>query len=126
MQLPSPVRLLGLDLGVTSEHAAVVLDSTGSVRARRRARPTVDSLTALEAAALAGAEPGTQLVVVIEPTGPAWLPVAVFFGRRGHTVLRVTSGLVPPTCAGSWPATPRATASTPRRWRGCRWSPPRG
>jgi transposase len=29
--------------------------------------------------------------VVIEPTGPAWLPVAVFYGRRGHTVLRVTS-----------------------------------
>jgi transposase len=88
---PIPVRLLGLDLGVTSEHAAVVLDASGSVRARRRARPTVGSLPALEAAALAGAEPGTQLVVVVEPTGPAWLPVAVFFGRRGHTVLRVTS-----------------------------------
>jgi transposase len=91
MQLPFPVRLLGLDLGVTSEHAAVVLDSTGRVCARRRARPTVDSLTALEATALAGAEPATQLVVVIEPTGPAWLPIAVFFGRRGHAVLRVTS-----------------------------------
>jgi hypothetical protein len=88
---PTPLRLLGLDLGVTSEHAAVVLDVTGSVCARRRARPTVDSLAALEAAALAGAEPATQLVVVIEPTGPAWLPIAVFFGRRGHTVLRVTS-----------------------------------
>jgi transposase len=29
--------------------------------------------------------------VVIEPTGPAWLPVAVFYGRRRHTVLRVNS-----------------------------------
>jgi transposase len=29
--------------------------------------------------------------VVVEPTGSAWLSVAVFFGRRGHTVLRVTS-----------------------------------
>ena len=82
--------------------------------------------TALEAAALAAAEAGTRPVVVIEPTGPAWLPVAVCFGRRGHTVLRVTAGLVPPTCAGSWPATPRATPSTPRRWPGCRCSPPRG
>jgi hypothetical protein len=80
---PIPVRLLGLDLGVTSEHAAVVLDATGSVCARRRARPTVDSLAALEAAALAGAEPAPQLVVVIEPTGPAWPPIAVFFGRPG-------------------------------------------
>jgi transposase len=51
----------------------------------------VASLAALEAAAFATAEPGTQLVVVVEPTGPAWLPVAVLFGRRGHTVLRVTS-----------------------------------
>ena len=29
--------------------------------------------------------------VVIEPTGPAWLPVAVFFIRRGHTVFRVST-----------------------------------
>jgi hypothetical protein len=29
--------------------------------------------------------------VVIEPTGPAWLPVAVFFTARGHKVFRVSS-----------------------------------
>ena len=91
MQLPSPVGLLGIDLGITSDHTAVVVDDAGSICARRRARSTVASLAALEAAALDGAELGTQLVVVTEPTGPAWLPVAVFFGRRGHTVLRVTS-----------------------------------
>ena len=91
MQLPSPVRLLGVDLGITSDHTAVVVDDAGSICARRRARSTVASLAALEAAALDGAALGTQLVVVIEPTGPAWLPVAVFYGRRGHTVLRVTS-----------------------------------
>lgn len=28
---------------------------------------------------------------MIEPTGPAWLPVAVFFGRRGHAVYGVPS-----------------------------------
>jgi len=91
MQLPSPVRVLGIDLGLTSDHTAVVVDDTGSICARRRARSTVASLAGLEAAALATAELGTQLVVVLEPTGSAWLPVAVFFGRRGHTVLRVTS-----------------------------------
>jgi transposase len=91
MQLPSPVRLLGIDLGITSDHTAVVIDDAGGICARRRARSTVASLAALEAAALATAELGTQLVVVVEPTGSAWLPVAVFFGRRGHTVLRVTS-----------------------------------
>ena len=90
MQLPSPVRVLGIDLGLTSDHTAVVVDDTGSICARRRARSTVASLAALEATALAAA-PDAHLVVVVEPTGPAWLPVAVFFGRRGHTVLRVTS-----------------------------------
>src|SRR6266487_2530493 len=91
MHLSSPVRLLGIDLGITSDHTAVVVDDAGSICARRRARPTVASLTALEKAALAAADPATHLVVVVEPTGPAWLPVAVFFGRRGHTVLRVSS-----------------------------------
>ena len=78
MQLPSPVRVLGIDLGITSDHTAVVVDDTGHVRARRRARSTVASLVALEAAALDATDPGTCLVVVVEPTGPAWLPVAVF------------------------------------------------
>jgi transposase len=27
----------------------------------------------------------------MEPTGPAWLPIAVFFGARGHAVFRVSS-----------------------------------
>ena len=30
---------------------------------------------------------GTRLEVVVEPTGPAWLPIAVFFTARGHVVL---------------------------------------
>ncbi len=91
MQLPYPVRVLGLDLGITSAHRGVVVDGEGQVRARRSAAPTVDSLSVLEAAALQGAEPGTRLLVVVEPTGPAWLPIAVFFGRRGHLVVRVSS-----------------------------------
>jgi hypothetical protein len=36
-------------------------------------------------AALAGAPVGTQLAVVSGPTGPAWLPVAVFFGQPRAT-----------------------------------------
>ena len=27
----------------------------------------------------------------MEPTGPAWLPIAVFFASRGHAVFRVSS-----------------------------------
>ena len=84
-------RVIGLDLGVTSAHSAVVLDVTGHVLLRRRVVSTVESLAELEQAALRGAPEQTRLTVVIEPTGPMWLPIAVYFGRGGHTVLRVPS-----------------------------------
>src|SRR6266542_1388343 len=84
-------RLLGIDLGIASAHTAVALRTDGSEVARRRCVPTVDSLAAVEQAALRDAPEGTRLEVVIEPSGPAWLPIAVFFGRRGHTVYRVSS-----------------------------------
>jgi transposase len=45
----------------------------------------------VEQAALAETPAGTRLEVVVEPTGPAWLPIAVFFAARGHTVYRVSS-----------------------------------
>ncbi|HWM22605.1 MAG TPA: transposase, partial [Ilumatobacteraceae bacterium] len=68
-----------------------MLDSSGATVTKRKALPTVASLSAIEAAALDGAAPGTRLEVVIEPTGPAWLPIAVFFISRGHLVYRVSS-----------------------------------
>jgi transposase len=84
-------RLVGIDLGIASAHAVRVLDGEGNTLAKRSALPTVESLTQIEAAALEAAAPGTRLEVVIEPTGPAWLPIAVFFIRRGHVVYRVSS-----------------------------------
>ena len=59
--------------------------------AKRKAWPAAESLAAVEAAALAGCPEGTRLEVVIEPAGPAWLPIAVFFTARGHQVFRVSS-----------------------------------
>jgi transposase len=84
-------RLVGIDLGISSAHTVRVLDAGGGTRCRRKAIPTVASLTQVEQAALAGAAPGVRLEVVLEPTGPAWLPIAVFFTSRGHTVYRVSS-----------------------------------
>ena len=84
-------RLVGIDLGITSAHTVRVLAGDGTTVCRRKAVPTVQSLGEVERAALAGAAPGTRLEVVIEPTGPAWLPIAVFFCSRGHTVFRVSS-----------------------------------
>jgi transposase len=84
-------RLVGIDLGIASAHTVRVLDQAGETVAKRKAVPTTESLTGIEDAALAGAPAGTRLEVVMEPTGPAWLPVAVFFARRGHLVFRVSS-----------------------------------
>src|SRR4051812_6811176 len=84
-------RIVGVDLGVSTAHTIVVCDETGATLTRRRCRPTRSSFESLEAAALDGAEPGTRLEVVMEPTGAAWGPVAVFFARRGHVVYRVSS-----------------------------------
>lgn len=84
-------RLVGIDLGIATAHTVRVLDQAGREVCRRRCEPSVASLTAIESAALAGAEAGTRLEVVFEPTGPAWLPIAVFFAARGHRVSRVSS-----------------------------------
>ncbi len=84
-------RLVGIDLGIASAHTVRVLDGTGGQVCRRRCAPTVEDLARVEAAALEGCSTSTRLEVVIEPTGPAWLPVAVFFTGRGHRVHRVSS-----------------------------------
>jgi transposase len=84
-------RLVGIDLGITSAHTVRVLRADGTVVCRRKALPTVESLVEVEQAALTGATTDTRLEIVIEPTGPAWLPIAVFFSSRGHTVYRVSS-----------------------------------
>jgi transposase len=84
-------RIVGLDLGVATAHTAQVLDEQLQVVCKRRVVPTVAGFATLEDAALAGADPNVRLEVVIEPTGAAWLPVAVWFTRRGHTVFRVST-----------------------------------
>jgi transposase len=84
-------RLVGIDLGITSAHTVRVLAGDGSLVCRRKAIPTVDSLAQVEHVALAETPAGTLLEVVVEPTGPAWLPIAVFFAARGHIVYRVSS-----------------------------------
>jgi transposase len=84
-------RLVGIDLGIASRHSVRVLEADGRAVCRASCVPSVQSLAAVERAALADAPEGTTLAVVFEPTGPAWLPIAVFFARRGHAVFRVSS-----------------------------------
>jgi hypothetical protein len=115
-------RLVVVDLGIATAHTVRVLDGEGTTVAKRKAWPAVGSLTAVEAAALAGWPAGTRLEVVIEPTGPAWLPIAVSFSPPAGTRCSGSRRRRPLTCAGSCPGTPRPTASTPTPWPGCRWS----
>jgi hypothetical protein len=84
-------RLVGIDLGIISAHTVRVLAGDGGVVCRRQAVPTADSLLEVERAALAGTPPGARLEIVLEPTDPSWLPIAVFFCGRGHRVYRVSS-----------------------------------
>jgi transposase len=84
-------RIIGIDLGIATDHTAVVLDETGTQLAKRKAEPTLASFEALEASALVGTGEGVRLEVVMEATGAAWLPVAVFFAERGHRVCRVST-----------------------------------
>jgi transposase len=84
-------RLAGIDLGIASRHSVGVLEAEGRVAGRSSCVPAVESLSAVEQAALAGTPEGTQLAVVFEPAGPAWMPIAVFFAGRGHAVCRVSS-----------------------------------
>ena len=88
---PVSRRLVGIDLGIASRHSVRVLEADGQVVCRASCVPTVESLALVERAALAGAPEGTKLAVVSGPTGPAWMPIAVFFARRGHAVYRVSS-----------------------------------
>jgi transposase len=84
-------RIVGIDLGIASAHTVRVLDEAGTTLCKRKCWPTKESLEDLEHAALARCPAGTRLEVVMEPTGPAWLPIAVFFSARGHRVFRVSS-----------------------------------
>jgi len=54
-------RLVGIDLGIATAHTVRVLDGEGATVAKRKAWPTVESLAAVEEAALAGCPAGTRL-----------------------------------------------------------------
>ena len=81
--------MVGIDLGIASAHTVRVLDECGETVAKRKCWPTATSLTEIETAALAGAGEGTRLEVIMEPTGPAWLPIWPVMGSRGDSTLRL-------------------------------------
>ena len=114
-------RLVGIDLGIASADIVQVLDGEGNTMAKRKAWPTVESLSEIETAALVGCSHDARLEVIVEPTGPAWLPIAVFFTAGAMSCIGCPRPRRP-ICDGSCRGTPRPTASKLTPWPDCRCS----
>jgi hypothetical protein len=76
------MRTIGLDLAVQTAHKAVVLDEHGHFCTPLLTVHTQPSeLSHLLMRARDGA-PSTEVQIVMEPTGMAWFPVAVYYARQ--------------------------------------------
>jgi transposase len=85
------MRTIGIDLSTKGEHKAVVVDERGHfVSPIIHFRTDPASLVRLLEVAQEG-NPDRQLQVVMEPTGMAWFPVAVFLIRQDIVVYLVNS-----------------------------------
>jgi transposase len=85
------MRTIGIDLSAKGEHKAVVVDERGCfVSPLLRLRTEPASMTRLLEEAQEG-NADEQLQAVMEPTGMAWFPVAVFLIRHSVTVYLVNS-----------------------------------
>ena len=86
------MRTIGIDLGVSATHKAVVADDQGQV-----ITPVINltadpqDLERLVCRARTGADENELLRVVMEPTGLSWLPLASFFSQRGVIVYLVNT-----------------------------------
>ncbi len=85
------MRTIGLDLAVQTAHKAVVLDEGGHFCTPIMAVHTQPrDLDHLLARAREGA-PAAEVQIVMEPTGMAWFPVAVYYARQALPIFLVNS-----------------------------------
>jgi transposase len=85
------MRTIGIDLGVKGDHKAIVVDERGGfVSPLITFRTTPASLQRLLETAKPKHLQG-ELQAVMEPTGMAWFPVAVFLARQGVGVFVVNA-----------------------------------
>jgi len=84
------MRYIGLDLALTTSHKAVVMDDRGrSLSPVLLVETSAQSLKRLFELARADGAPDEPLVVVMEPTGMVWFPIAVFCQGYGVKVFLV-------------------------------------
>src|SRR5512139_4073465 len=85
------MRIVGIDLGVTGDHKAVIADERGrALRPPISFRTQLEELQALVRAVQSGNADG-QVQAVLEPTGMAWFPLAVYLLSQGWRVFLVNS-----------------------------------
>jgi transposase len=84
-------RIIGIDLGVTADHKAVVLDPATNKFVGRPwgFNSTPGALDRLIARARKGLTGPVQLIAILEATGMAWYPVGGYLHDHGVTVYRV-------------------------------------
>lgn len=84
-------RIIGIDLAVTAEHQAAILDPASKqfVVKQMAFRSLPDDLDRLLQRARAGAGAEPELIVVLEATSMAWHPVGVYLAAHGAQVYRV-------------------------------------
>lgn len=85
------MHIIGIDLAIQADHKAIVANESGQfISAVLKFRSKVSSLQWLLEQAQKD-NPDGRLQAVMEPTGMAWFPVAVFLIRHGVTVYLVNS-----------------------------------
>lgn len=84
-------RVLGIDLGVTAPHKAIVLDPASDTFIGKAwsFRPFPAELARLLQRARQGSRTPVELVAVLEATGMAWYPVGVYLHDHGVRVYRI-------------------------------------
>ncbi len=87
------MRIIGLDLALTGTHKAVIADERGQpLTPVLSLQTTASDLQKLLGRAREPGAAAEELVLVMEPTGMAWFPVAAFALRQPHlTVYLVNS-----------------------------------
>lgn len=85
------MRIIGIDLAVNAKHKAMILDPASNEFLGKEisfyARP--EALDSLLHRARKDAPSDVRLIAILEATGMAWYPVALYLKRQGVTVYRV-------------------------------------
>jgi hypothetical protein len=117
------MRAIGLDLAVQTAHKAVVLDERGHFCSNILTVHTQPSELDYPLALAREGAGSAEVQVVMEPTGMAWFPIAVYYARQGCRSISSTARKWR-LCAVTISATPKVMESMHECWPGSRWSIP--